>query len=360
MSDTNINSKILSDKAIKLLSDISNLYDESGRFHSLNLTSEDCPKSSSLSEENIVFKTHVTWLVKKCQLEGKTSGKYIESSSVEVSSPDIRCLWFRFYPEGKYKTLFQSSFDFCVHFKNLPEKIYIVCDVALICGNNLLKKTFSGNANVIEDKTIEFLDFFANAKVIRNQMAGKSEKDKLMIQCRIKVLSRIYTCVSEKLTYTVKMVPEDSNLNNDLLKSGKYSDVTLLAESKEIKAHKFILASESPNLHVLMKVNPREVLELEGRHHLLEKLLKYMYTGKFRIFSFSDAIDYYITSYKYEVLNLKNLCTTYLIANLTEKNYVAVMDLSRSHEDEYLCNACIAFVKTLSKIDPQPFMKKHY
>lgn len=352
-------SKILSDKAVKLLSDISNLYGGSSENHSANLTSKDCPRSATLSEENIVFKTHVTWVIKKCQLHEKTPGKYIESSTVEVSSPDIRYLWFRLYPKGKNPTF--KSFDFCVHFKYLPEKIYIVCDVALFDDfrNMLLKETFSGNANSIEENAIEFLNF-ANNKVIHDQMVSKSKEDKLMIQCRVKVLSRIYTCVTEKLTYTVKMTSEVSNLNNDILKSGKYSDVTLLAESKEVKAHKFILASESPSLYICMKVNPIEVLELETRHRLLQGLLKYMYTGKFRIFSFTDAIDYYTTSHKYEVLNLKNLCTTYLIANLTERNYVAVMDLSRSHEDEYLCKACIAFVKTLPNVDPLPFMKKHY
>lgn len=357
MCDRNIASQILSDKAIKLLSDISNLYGGSS-YLSVNLISEDCPSSSTLNEENIVFKTHVTWVIKKCQLDEKPSGKYIESSSVEVSSPDISYLWFRLYPKGKNSTF--RTFDFCVHFKYLPENIYIVCEVALIDDfrNVLLKKTFSDNANAIKENTVEFLNF-ASTKILDDIMVYKSKEDKLMIQCRIKVLSRIYTCVSEKLKYTVKMIPEVSNLNNDILKSGKYSDVTLIAESKEVKAHRFILASESPSLHILMKVNHREVLELDVKHRLLQNLLKYMYTGKFRIFSFADAKDYYDTSFKYEVLNLKNLCTTYLIANLTENNVGVVMDLSRSHEDDYLCNACIAFVQKNPNVDAQAFMKRH-
>lgn len=359
MCDRNI-SKILSDKAIKLLSDISNLYDGSSKLHSANLTSEDCPRSSTLSEENIVFKTHVTWVIKKCQLDEKPSGKYIESSTVEVSSPDIRYLWFRLYPKGKNSEF--QSFDFCVHFKNLPEKIYIICDVALIDDyrNVLLKEAFSGDANSIKENTIEFLNF-ASTQVVDGQMVGKSKEDKLMIQCRIKVLSRTYTCVSEKLRYTVKMIPEINNLKNDILKSGEYSDITLLAESKEVKAHKFILASESPVLHILMNVEHREVVELTEKHRLLQNLLKYMYTGTFRIHSFSDAVDYYNTSCKYEVFDLKDLCTTYLIANLTEKNVSYVLDLSRKegYQNQYLIDACIDFIKR-NKVDSDFFLKKHF
>ncbi|XP_059221204.1 protein roadkill-like [Stomoxys calcitrans] len=116
------------------------------------------------------------------------------------------------------------------------------------------------------------------------------------------------------------------DLSKDLsvaLKTGKDSDITLVAKGIEIKAHKFILSLRSDVFaamfeHKSMKENSTNCVDIEDfEANVIREMLSFMYTGKLGPkLDWTLAKNLYAAADKYNVKQLKAECEKFLMSDL--------------------------------------------
>lgn len=346
MSDESVQISVLSNKAIDLLKRLDESYEKLDEPPILN--------SSAQTVDSREYKNQITWIVKKTNLNKTRNGYCLKSPIVEINFLNIRKLWLEVYPKED-----SSHADLKIGFCNLPENIHIQCNISLKDTNqqDVWEDIYSGSSVDLKGKKLEFNNLFLGI----DRRNDSSVEETLQVECRLKLFSTVYKCIALQ-NYTVDETPKIKNYMEDILNSGKFSDVDLEVESANIKSHKCILASESPSLRVLFKVNYGKKLALPyEKSAIFQDVLSYVYTGDIRINNLQHAWDLYVTANKYELHNLKNLCSAYLNANLTESNISDVFDLSREHDDKYLMKACIEFIKKHDiDLSTELFMKNRF
>lgn len=125
---------------------------------------------------------------------------------------------------------------------------------------------------------------------------------------------------------------------------------------REFKAHRAVLMARSS---VFSAMFLRETLEKQtGTVNItdcdpdsFELFLEFLYSGKFETPSWSSAFSLYETSDKYNVQELKTLCSEILIENLTVEHFCDTVILADRHNDTKLLRAAQCFfTKNLSKV----------
>ncbi|XP_031785759.1 speckle-type POZ protein B [Nasonia vitripennis] len=101
----------------------------------------------------------------------------------------------------------------------------------------------------------------------------------------------------------------------------EYCDMSFLVDGKTFKAHKCILAKESPVFDAMFKIDMKEKLLNEViiediRPDIFEKLLRYMYVGEVEDIQ-AIAVELLVAADKYAIDELKLKCGQSLIDNLS-------------------------------------------
>lgn len=142
----------------------------------------------------------------------------------------------------------------------------------------------------------------------------------------------------------------------ELLQSGKHSDVTLIVQDKEFNAHRAILGIRSPVFSAMMEHETKE--KATGVVNIPDcdpnsfcDFLHFLYTGNTKKLNADNVFDLYTIADKYQVPELCKICVNYMKSSITLQNFCDVLTLSlRHHERELIHLATQFFLKNSTEI----------
>ena len=130
-----------------------------------------------------------------------------------------------------------------------------------------------------------------------------------------------------------------------------FTDVTLVADGKEFKAHKVVLASQSQffktrfaNRWSSPLAIPRDRVELTDIPAVvMEAILSYMYTGKVENI---EKIAYKLlpVAEEYGLIDLRKMCEEVLTRSLTCDTAVSMLMYASTHNASDLKKSCMEFI----------------
>ncbi|CAL1262168.1 unnamed protein product [Larinioides sclopetarius] len=132
------------------------------------------------------------------------------------------------------------------------------------------------------------------------------------------------------------------------------SDIQLRTSSKTYPAHKCILSARSPVFKAMFsndmkeKINDRVEID-DLKDDTVSRMLRYIYCAEVEKLDWGSAIQLYEVSDKYEILTLRDVCSSYLKNNLCGKNACEALVLADLHQDEGLKYFVQDFIVTQGK-----------
>ncbi|GFU28143.1 TD and POZ domain-containing protein 4 [Nephila pilipes] len=127
----------------------------------------------------------------------------------------------------------------------------------------------------------------------------------------------------------------------NLYEEGILSDVNLRTGNENFPVHKNILSVRSPVFRAMFGNEMREKtskdLDLPDIDaDILRRLLLFLYTDTVKNLDWESALDLYRAADHYEVLDLREKCSTLLKAKLSESNVCNVLSLANMYHDQNL------------------------
>lgn len=122
---------------------------------------------------------------------------------------------------------------------------------------------------------------------------------------------------------------------------GLFCDMELRTPTKNFSVHKNILSARSPVFKAMftndMKEKTKKCVEItDVDANTLHRMLLYVYADIFENVCWESAYQLYVAADKYQILSLKNKCSTFLLTNLTINNVCEVLVLADMHQDNDL------------------------
>ncbi|GIY23630.1 speckle-type POZ protein-like [Caerostris extrusa] len=185
-------------------------------------------------------------------------------------------------------------------------------------------------------------------------MAAKDvylSNDVLSVLCECRFSTGVVLEEIEAVHYGDKdFIPEQplANLADELsvlkknlgssFEEGFMGDVKLKAKTCSFPAHKFILSARSSVFKAMFSSDMREsmcdIVDIQDlEDDTVKQMLRFMYTADVDDLGWSSASDLYAAADKYEVLTLKEKCSSYLKANLRPSNACEALILADLHQD---------------------------
>ncbi|CAL1297907.1 unnamed protein product [Larinioides sclopetarius] len=168
----------------------------------------------------------------------------------------------------------------------------------------------------------EYEEYFNNNKVDENYLNHKFVEEKM---CS-------YFCNRKcSLKAALKYLHTEATL----------SDVCLRIGTKSYPAHKNILCIRSPAFSKNIKDS---MIEINGMNeNTLFRLLQYIYTDTIEDLQFDNALELFKAATDYQLFELKDKCSDFLIMNLSKTNVCDIQSLANKYLDEKLENAARNF-----------------
>lgn len=294
--------------------------------------------------------TNYKWIIPSfCKTEFlRIPGEFIESPAFSTSVGKMRNSWkLRLYPTGftseykDYLSIFLYHLnETCVE---VTMKFFILNDKNNKMGEFTCNNFFKGHSGY------GFSQFFQRSDILVKQANLLLRGDKLTILCEIIADANIGVPKQSKtpidlLHFRLREFDEFENL----LESGKFSDVTFIVDGKECHLHKSILASKSVVFAVMfelsMKENNQNKAEISDiRYTVLKELFRFMYVGK--VNQIEDiADDLLIAAEKYCINSLKELCEKNLVNKLSSRNVIQYLKFADTQNARQLKTETINFI----------------
>ncbi|GFY61333.1 TD and POZ domain-containing protein 3 [Trichonephila inaurata madagascariensis] len=119
-----------------------------------------------------------------------------------------------------------------------------------------------------------------------------------------------------------------------------FSDVKLRTKSESFEAHKGILSARSPVFRAMLTTAKEKRKECDILTDLdagiMRRMLLYLYTDTLEDLKWESAFKLYVAADKYQILPLKDSCSTFLVSNLTKHNVCKVLVLADMNQDKDL------------------------
>lgn len=135
-----------------------------------------------------------------------------------------------------------------------------------------------------------------------------------------------------------------------LLETGSFSDVVLTdGKSKNIRAHRNILCARSVLFRAMFKHNMQEskdgiVYITDIDFSVLQEMVRYMYSGVLRSIDVTLTHDLFVAADKYNLQELKVMCTNLMERHLTVHNILCITRLACAYREVSLQHACHSFL----------------
>lgn len=192
---------------------------------------------------------------------------------------------------------------------------------------------------------------FIRRDFLLDESNGLLPDDKLTIFCEVSVLADCVN-VSGQSNAVQFRVPK-CRLSHDfgmLLDDQKLTDVVLVVDGKEFRAHKAILAARSRVFAAMFEHNMKEkrlnkVDITDVTDQVLCEMLRFIYTGRVQnLVTMADTL--LAAADKYDLERLKVMCEEALCGNLTVENAASVLILADLHNAEQLKAQTIDYINT--------------
>ncbi|GBM31319.1 Speckle-type POZ protein B [Araneus ventricosus] len=162
--------------------------------------------------------------------------------------------------------------------------------------------------------------------------------------------------VNPEIIKTAGVEKSDSDTPSDLkmdissmLQDNFLCDVKLCTESETFPAHWFILSARSPVFRAMFKIDMKKKAKdridiVDLKSDTVRRMLLYMYTDSLGEIKWKTAFDLYIAAKKFEIMTLKDKCSSFLKTNLSLTNACKILLLADLHQDEELKSAAQDFI----------------
>lgn len=186
---------------------------------------------------------------------------------------------------------------------------------------------------------------------LRRYKAGP--EDTLTIRCRLFTnrggpLTKV--TLMSKTNYDITVPPSQMpQALEDFLGNRLFTDVTLVVDGKNLKAHKAILAARSPVFAAMFSTDMIEkrqdlVTITDVDYEVAEQILRYIYTDQARIEP-TMAHRLLAAADKYALLKLKAECEIAICENLTAATAVETVTLADRHSASQLKAHALRFIQ---------------
>ncbi|KAF8770253.1 TD and POZ domain-containing protein 5 [Argiope bruennichi] len=139
-----------------------------------------------------------------------------------------------------------------------------------------------------------------------------------------------------------------------LISNGSLSDIKLKTRTRTYSAHMFILSARSPVFKAMFssKVETNNgCVDIEDLDDdTVTGLLRYIYKSEVKELDWDTASKLYVGADKYQILALKDICSSYLKANLSVTNACGALLLADMHQNDELKGIVQSFILKNSKI----------
>ncbi|XP_055951871.1 TD and POZ domain-containing protein 4-like [Argiope bruennichi] len=233
---------------------------------------------------------------------------------------------------------------------------------------------FDGEFNIQKSKrqicVIEKSDLMSNAAVLLSD-------DVLLLECHLKFIHSFlvrneieaYKLMDYSESKAVQLGESEANFDklnvisgcpfkeivNEFKNDGILSDVCLRADNTSFPVHKLILSSRSPVFKAMftkdMKEKTSKCIDIPDMDaDTLHQLLFYIYENKLQKLTWEMAANLFEAADKYEILDLKEKCSTFLMDFLSVSNVCQTLVLADMHHDESLQKSAQDFILNNSEI----------
>ncbi|KAG5671344.1 hypothetical protein PVAND_001547 [Polypedilum vanderplanki] len=287
-----------------------------------------------------ITKTHLIWKISNINQETLKNGIFIRSNTFKTIIGDDEIKWslkFQCF-DNKVGIYWQRrSFDtddFMVHF------MLDVCD-----SKDQFKKSYKFERNLSEftKNNYSWGWTFATFERILNIQNSSLYKEN--------TLKFTATLTLNKIREKIKMPEPSEHLRNyaKYINSREFSDFTCISsDGKRFPIHRNILAAQSPVFEKMLKTNMSKnksktirIKDVDGDTFL--ELLKFIYTREVEnLKNVASSLIY--AAEKYEINELKKLCTESLIENLSVDNALETLILADRFNEKTLLFECLQFI----------------
>ena len=159
-------------------------------------------------------------------------------------------------------------------------------------------------------------------------------------------------CLTEPTECTHQQKPLENNVlaaNKSLFEDKQFADVTIKCGDAEFKAHKAILASQSPVFKKMLESDMKEqrtnVIEISDVDQaVISDMLAYLYTGS------APHMDTLVkellnVANKYELPQLFQMCEDKLKSKMKISNVFEILILADMHNASHLKDACLNYIR---------------
>ena len=140
---------------------------------------------------------------------------------------------------------------------------------------------------------------------------------------------------------------EVDNILEIMYEDQSYSDVTFIVQSKELKAHKNVLAAASPIFSTMFKENSNKNVEhleiLDMSYEVVKEMFRFIYTKKIE-FLHDIAHELILAAHKYCIPGLKKVCEESLCKNITLENALELLKISDFYNAKCLKDFAVGFI----------------
>ena len=223
-----------------------------------------------------------------------------------------------------------------VHVRYLPSSYY---------GHNASSSSLTGTVNVKYGTFVGLEQHCTLADVTKALF-----NNTLTVYCKVDIY--MLDQPMHKLTSSSSpMIQEPAfNLSETMEEARKkdlFTDVTLVVGDKEFKAHRAVLASQSPffktrfEQHWQREDNRVEMSDLTS--DILEAMISFMYTGKVPN---TDTLAFQLlpAAEEYGLVGLRLLCERVLSDSLSSQNVIENIILADTHNADGLKSACMSYI----------------
>lgn len=135
--------------------------------------------------------------------------------------------------------------------------------------------------------------------------------------------------------------------NSKLFREGTLTDVELIVRGRTIRAHRMILSRSSVFL-AMFQHNMREgatgkVIVNSFEYRIMNELITFMYTNKVNDLE-EKAGDLLIAADYFDLTDLKEVCRTWLEANITLENFALSLQIADRYGIKSLKDSVLRFI----------------
>jgi len=285
------------------------------------------------------------------------NGEELKSGVFAIRTKDRQTDWFmRINPNGEEKSCkgFVSLFLYKDGLCEVPINADIIFNIIDKDGN----KTRAKRCEYIFDKNLHsdnrgFAKFVSHPE-LRHPNLNLLPNDTLTLLCEISIAGdNIITSGTSKPIHNKlsKQLETSNRLSQDIsaiFDNGRFSDCTVVCDSREFHCHKNILSARSTVFEAMFTHDMTEnrsslvdIVDLDG--DIVNDMINYIYSG--RVENLDQKADRLISAAeKYDLGELKGLCETALCDNINTDNVLDLLVLADLHCASSVRNLALKFI----------------